>query len=278
MDHDQTHGHSTLVGHQTGGVHSTTPWSPKAPWVRSWQFMTDGSHPHHFHFPTVLVHHVKSEIEHVCILAQPPPAPAAPIIPKVDIRETSQTYHIEIEVPGAIDKNMFVIHGLSPRILLVRGDIPRHNISRDAANGVTQGDEDDAANAEKPEVSRLPPLQAADSGPPTTKSVELAKSNPAWEKLDTEWSKLMQAHEQDHLAATEHGLRRVVSPSGGAGVNVSRFLLSERKVGPWERTFTLPLDVDMKNLKSSLNGGLLSIEAAKMDMQGKRESRMSLST
>ncbi|KAK7885017.1 hypothetical protein LTR67_010875 [Exophiala xenobiotica] len=262
LDNDQRKGHAT------GSVHSTTPWSPKAQGVRSWQFMTGGSHPHHFHFPTILVHHLKSEIEHVCILPQPPPASAAPIIPKVDIRETSQKYHIEIEVPGVIDKNMFVMHWLSPRILLVRGDIPRHNISRDAANGVTQGDADDAANAEKPEVSGSPPEEAADSGPPTTKSVELDNSNPAWEKLDTEWSKLMQAHEQDHLADNEHGLKRAVSPHGEAGVNVSRFLLSERQVGPWQRTFTLPLDVDMKNVKSSLNGGLLSIEATKSDMQG----------
>jgi HSP20 family molecular chaperone IbpA len=233
--------------------------------------MRGGSHPHHFHFPTVLVHHLKSEIEHVCILARPPPASAAPIIPKVNIRETSQTYHIEIEVPGVIDKNMFAMHWLSPRILLVRGDIPRHNISRDAANGVTQENEDDADdadNAEKAELSSSPPLQAADSDPPTTKSVELDKSNPAWEKLDTEWSKLMEAHEQDPLAADEHGLKRVVPLNGEAGVNVSRLLLSERKVGPWQRTFTLPLDVNMEKLKSSLNGGLLSIEATKRDMQG----------
>jgi HSP20 family molecular chaperone IbpA len=43
-------------------------------------------------------------------------------------------------------------------------------------------------------------------------------------------------------------------------------LLSERKIGPWQRTFTLPLDVDLKALRAKLRGGLLSIDLPKRDI------------
>ena len=38
------------------------------------------------------------------------------------------------------------------------------------------------------------------------------------------------------------------------------FLLEERHTGPWQRTFTLPHNVDMKALKARLEGGLLRID------------------
>lgn len=50
------------------------------------------------------------------------------------------------------------------------------------------------------------------------------------------------------------------------------FILSERKVGPFQRTFTLPVDVDMKALKAKLEDGLLRIDLPKRDMSG--EPRM----
>jgi len=275
MDHYQTHTHPRPAGHQTGSVHSTSSSSPKAEWARNWQYVNFGGHPHHFHFPTVSVHDLKSKIEHVGHLAQPP-APAAPIVPNADIRETRQTYHIEIEVPSVIDKNTCIVHWLSPRILLVRGDIPRPDISRNAAHAAAQGTEDDAANAEKPQQMSSAPPQVADSSPPTSTSAGLDKSISPWEKLDMEWRELMQTQEQDHLAANGYGLKRVVSPNGEASVDVPIFLLSERKVGPWQRTFTLPLDVDMKYLKASLNGGLLSINLPKRDMSGEARVKVEI--
>lgn len=188
------------------------------------------------------------------------------MVPNADIRETRQTYHVEIEVPCVTDKNTCIIHWLSPRILLVRGDIPRPDISRNAAKGVARGDEDDHINAEKSEEVTSAPPQAEDSTLLTSKSAGLDKSISPWEKLDMEWHELMQIREQDHPAASGPGLKRVISPKEESVTDVPKFLLSERKVGLWQRTFTLPLDVDMKNLKASLNGGLLSIDLPKRDL------------
>ena len=45
-------------------------------------------------------------------------------------------------------------------------------------------------------------------------------------------------------------------------------MLEERKIGPWQRTFALPVDVDMKGLKASLEGGLLRIDLPKRYLTG----------
>jgi len=50
-------------------------------------------------------------------------------------------------------------------------------------------------------------------------------------------------------------------------------LLSERKLGPWRRTFTLPDDVDMKALKARLDGGLLRIDLPKRSVEDFAELR-----
>jgi HSP20 family molecular chaperone IbpA len=44
-------------------------------------------------------------------------------------------------------------------------------------------------------------------------------------------------------------------------------LLAERKVGPWRRTFTLPDDVEMRELKARLEGGLLRIDMPKRSIE-----------
>lgn len=46
------------------------------------------------------------------------------------------------------------------------------------------------------------------------------------------------------------------------------FILNERKIGPFQRTFTLPVDADMKALKAKLEDGLLRIDLPKRDMSG----------
>lgn len=50
-------------------------------------------------------------------------------------------------------------------------------------------------------------------------------------------------------------------------------LLSERKLGPWRRTFTLPEDVEMKELKARLEGGLLRIDLPKRSIEDEAQTR-----
>jgi HSP20 family molecular chaperone IbpA len=79
--------------------------------------------------------------------------------------------------------------------------------------------------------------------------------------------------EQDEQDGGE--LRRVSSnDSDVQNHDVPLFILNERKVGAFERTFTLPIDVDMKELKSTLQDGLLRIDLPKRNMSG--EPRMKI--
>ena len=55
--------------------------------------------------------------------------------------------------------------------------------------------------------------------------------------------------------------------------SIPTVLLSERKLGPWRRTFTLPDDVEMKELKARLNGGLLRIDLPKRSLEEFAELR-----
>jgi len=50
-------------------------------------------------------------------------------------------------------------------------------------------------------------------------------------------------------------------------------LLSERKLGPWRRTFTLPDDVEIQELKARLDGGLLRIDVPKRSIEDEAQQK-----
>jgi hypothetical protein len=78
--------------------------------------------------------------------------------PNTDIRETKLAYHIEIEVPGVGDRQSLLIQWMSPRTLLVEGDIKRPLVGRGKnAEGETlweQEGEDWSTEARKPQEVR----------------------------------------------------------------------------------------------------------------------------
>ena len=91
-----------------------------------------------------------------------------------------------------------------------------------------------------------------------------------WEKFDLEYRELTHSQEKDKFTNGD-SLRKVPSHEKQvreAAADAPTFLLNERKVGPWQRTFTLPLDVDTKALRARLVGGLLSIKLPKRNMSG----------
>jgi hypothetical protein len=194
------------------------------------------------------------------------------------------------------------IQWLERRTLLVRGEIQRPNLdhaapSRNAeAETQTKADEQEsnpnATAAKTPEADpSIFPVEVAaspaeaSSAPPvsenTPNSTTTAHAQPStpWEKLDLDWCTLTKTHEDNNLT-NGNKLHRVLSrdeqeraregvgPSAAA--TKTTFLLSERKVGMWQRTFTLPLDADMKRLTACLRGGLLVVKLPKRSMEGER--------
>ena len=195
---------------------------------------------HHFHFPptslraasTRFGQHLRAEgrkLSHAAYGERGVVAGDGSISswsPNTDIRQTKHAYHIEIEVPGTTDKETLLIQWLSPSTLIVRGQIERpfvgHGKAAEAAHQFQQSEE------------------SAD-GYPTGNATG---STNAEGKTTNDSGKL----------------KTMTKDPGDESADIPLFLLEERKTGPWQRTFTLPHDVDMKALKARLEGGLLRID------------------
>jgi len=86
------------------------------------------AHPSHFEFPRQSLHavtlhsHFKGPHAPGSVRA---PKSATSWTPATDIRETMAGYHIEVEVPGVVNKDDILIQWLSPHTLLVQGTADR---------------------------------------------------------------------------------------------------------------------------------------------------------
>ncbi|KIW13415.1 hypothetical protein PV08_08603 [Exophiala spinifera] len=196
-------------------------------------------HPTHFQFPRVSLHemtlrtHYRGPHKPEQVSA---PKTAGIFAPATDIRETMRSYHIEIETPGVTNKDSIMVQWLTPHTLLVQGES-----KRPANIGLLDGEE----------------------------------GGKIWEGASGEgW-----AVESGHVKKQEDGGPIVRTPSRETveaellSDATPTVLLSERKVGPWRRTFTLPEDVEMKELKARLDGGLLRIDLPKRSVEEEIETR-----
>jgi hypothetical protein len=86
-------------------------------------------HQYHFHFPPATVHGLaqKWKVKHPWHKKQEN-LELSLCCPETDIRETNLAYHIEIDLAGVKDKESLVIQWMSPRTLLVEGNISRPHI------------------------------------------------------------------------------------------------------------------------------------------------------
>lgn len=217
-------------------------------------------HPTHFQFPRVSLHemtlrtHYRGPHKPEQVSA---PKPAGIFAPATDIRETMRSYHIEIETPGVTNKDSIMVQWLTPHTLLVQGES-----KRPANIGLLDGDEGskvwEGASGEG---------WAVESGhtkvrPPSNRFIfpRNAVANSC------------QQQQEDGGPIMRTPSRETVEAELKAD-SIPTVLLSERKVGPWRRTFTLPEDVEMKELKARLDGGLLRIDLPKRSVEEELETR-----
>ena len=86
----------------------------------------DQIYQHHFHFPPVSLHSLAQKWKTIAPgHKKQQGVEVTQCCPETDIRETVYAYHIEIALPGVHDKERLVIQWMSPRTLLVQGDISR---------------------------------------------------------------------------------------------------------------------------------------------------------
>jgi len=185
-----------------------------------------------------------------------------------------------MEVPSVTDKKAMVIQWLSPRTLHVQGDICRPDIAVKTAEGDAgwehEGDGSLADAGEPQEVSQVRLPTPSEASTTRVRADGILPMSP-WEKLDLEWCELTHSQERDKF--TNGNSVKVPSHEtqiNEAAAEAPTFLISERKVGPWQRMFTLPQDVDIKAVRARLNGGLLSIDLPKRDMSSEPKVKIEI--
>jgi hypothetical protein len=119
----------------------------------------DHHHQYHFHFPPASFHGLGQQMKAMIHWHKKQEnLELSPCCPETDIRETNLAYHIEIAVPGVKDKTSLIIQWMSPRTLIVQGNITRPEVGHGMpAQGERQweGDNDGWATEAKsaPKVS-----------------------------------------------------------------------------------------------------------------------------
>ncbi|KIX08071.1 uncharacterized protein Z518_02726 [Rhinocladiella mackenziei CBS 650.93] len=194
------------------------------------------SHPSHFQFPRTSLHEMTLRTHF-----RGPHAPGSVSAPKsgtswapaTDIRETMRAYHIEVETPGVTEKDSILIQWMSPHTLMVQGESKRPaNIGLlDSEEGKRIWEGEGDGWPKEAGHGKMEQKEPTDGGP--------LMRTPSRETMEAE-------------------LMTDAIPT---------VLLTERKIGPWRRTFTLPDDVEMKELKARLEGGLLRIDLPKKSVE-----------
>jgi HSP20 family molecular chaperone IbpA len=238
--------------------------------------------PHHFHFPPTGLHtasanfqqHLRAAGRKLSHAADGERGPAghgsiSSWVPNTDIRQTRLAYHIEIEVPGTTNKDDLLIQWLSPSTLIVRGEIERPFVGHGkAAEGAylwqqseERGDGYPVGNAVKVAQDRTADHDVKGGGLPLDNT---SKENAGSAKLAATQSPSQSSagtKQLDPKTADDGGpLKRMDTDTEDESADIPMFLLEERKTGPWQRTFTMPHNIEMKALKAKLEGGLLRIE------------------
>jgi HSP20 family molecular chaperone IbpA len=216
--------------------------------------------------------------------------------PRTDIRQTRLAYHIEIEVPGTTNKEELAIEWLSPSTLVVRGEVERPFVGHGkAAEGVFQFEQNEEStgegypngnapaaatgsrNNERPQEDGAHGHDVSGGGMSLNQKGLERQSSLKQNEHDgkhvpngfTYQSSTGSKHVEGKTADDGGELKRMITDPADECADIPMFLLEERKTGLWQRTFTLPHDIDMKALKARLEGGLLRIDIPTGDGSGK---------
>jgi len=155
-------------------------------------------------------------------------------LPKADIRETSQNYYIEIELPGIKEKSQLHLRWTTMRTLLLTSFIARPEIPE------SELEDDSPASA-----TEEPPSQHEQQTPPQ-------KNGTASDM------------EGADLAPSLSAATKTTATSQSPPKKEAHLTLHERLVGELMRAFNFPVDVDRDNTHAKLDAGLLRVVVPKL--------------
>lgn len=172
--------------------------------------------------------------------------------PRFDVREAEASYELQGELPGIEQKDL-EIEFVDERTLVIRGktasettttsnDTAAESIKAIAADSASEK----SVNYRKPSVADD---EYVDAGAESADESAKTPSSPATAAAD--------------VAPTAETQKAELAPS-------SKYWISERSVGEFERRFSFPANVDQDAVKASLRNGILSIVIPKVVARGAR--------
>ena len=179
--------------------------------------------------------------------------------PKFDVREVDSAYELHGELPG-IEQRDLNIEFLDERTLVIRG----RTLTEDTKT-------DDAAKAAVP--AKAAGNEAADDNV-SENSANYQKASVEDEYIDagaeTEAADGAKAPASTRTTAEEAPTAETkkVAESG------SKYWVSERSVGEFERRFSFPGRVELEKVKASLKDGILSVVVPKVAAQQSRRIKI----
>ncbi|KAI4217726.1 MAG: hypothetical protein LQ351_000322 [Letrouitia transgressa] len=174
------------------------------------------------------------------------PPQSRPFTPRFDVREVGSAYELQGELPGIkqedieiqfIDANTLVIKGKTER-----EHVQQSNQSADAGEGVSGKD------------------AIADNTSESSSTYHKASVEDEYVDAGAEG---VEAKPENEVAAAPSQPATVSEPE-------SRFWISERSVGEFQRTFSFPGKVDQEAVKASLKNGILNVVVPKAARKEKR--------
>lgn len=157
--------------------------------------------------------------------------------PNAEIRETKTAFHFDVELPGVKDKKSISITWTSARSFLVEGSIERPEVEEGQGSAQT--------------IDKTGYLHNVDTAHPSgkkDKSEDLGRGpeHPPWTSY-TNGIVVDRARSREELPWQD-----IVA-------------LNERRIGSFRRSFHVPCDVENKELRATLQDGLLSIRLPKSE-------------
>jgi HSP20 family molecular chaperone IbpA len=155
--------------------------------------------------------------------------------PRFDVREEKDAFHVQGELPGVPQENI-QIEFTDHNRLLIKGRVVSEHSEGDHDNETPQQgkilSEEDSKKAKQPTVEE----ETSAEGSSTTNSTN---------------------HEQQQVTKKDEGQQQVSRPTE------RKWLVRERSVGEFRRSFTFPGRVDQDGVKASLKNGILEIVVPK---------------
>ncbi|KAJ8608053.1 hypothetical protein MRB53_039888 [Persea americana] len=183
--------------------------------------------------------------------------------PRFDVREVENAYELRGELPGVEQKDL-EIEFTDPQTLTIRGRSERESSTGAPEAQTTIAQATDATSAtEKTDADDAASVHSSSSyHKPTVEDDFEDVERPATPGAATPATTIAEANTSQTPAVAAQATQYEASAQKQ---DTSRYWVSERSIGEFQRTFSFPSRVDHDGVKASLKNGILSVVVPKAE-------------